>query len=98
MKMFLNFCLIFFVLVVLVRSQEFNMFKNYANEKVKPKSYSKIARRHAMSEYMTKQQLDMAAQRQGKITAQNSFTNKWSGFDKNQGTPVVSRHLRGQLE
>lgn len=73
--------------------------QDYSKAKVKPAQYSRNPKqRHDISEYMTPQQLQMAAQRRGPVTPKNAFDAKWSGFDKNQGSPVIGNRKLKQVD
>lgn len=60
----------------------FNLFKSYANAKVKPRQYAKKLKYHGVEEYLSPQQKMMYSKRYGKDTTDVMFKDTWSGFDK----------------
>jgi hypothetical protein len=76
------------------------MFKDYSKSRQKPPQYAKTKQvHHEISEYLSPRQKSMMKERKGPTTRQNSFSKNWSGYDKNQGRPAVSRRmLRGTDE
>lgn len=63
------------------RLQKFNRFRSYQNAAVRPISYSKVSRPHAVSEYLSPTQKYMVANQKRDIPS-NMYDNSWSGFEK----------------
>ena len=79
----LFFGVVFFSVVLAVRSDEFNAFKSYQNARKKPPQYgSQNRQHHDVKEYLTVNQLRMMKYRYGKDEPDVMFDGKFSGFDK----------------
>jgi len=62
--------------------QKFSNFKSYANAAIKPPQYAKKSVRHAISEYITPNQVYMMQMRNSPVDPNHSFGPNWSGFSK----------------
>mmetsp|Transcript_2330 Transcript_2330/g.3178 ORF Transcript_2330/g.3178 Transcript_2330/m.3178 type:complete len:103 (+) Transcript_2330:84-392(+) len=81
----LLFCSYIYLLMMqnfFVASQTFDIFKSYKDARVRPASYSKNRRQHALREYLDTTQLQMMKKRMGPTSPDDTFTDKWSGIDK----------------
>lgn len=61
---------------------KWDVFKSYANSPNKPPQYAKRNVRHAIREYLTSNQLMMAAKRTGPDNSADMFDANWSGLKK----------------
>lgn len=68
----------------------FNIFKSYGHAKVQPQRYAKKSRYHGIEEYLSPQQKQMKAKRDGKDTTDVMYKDTWSGYDKNIRRNLVS--------
>lgn len=59
-------------------------FKSYQNSPKKPRQYAPRQTKHIISEYLSPNQKFMMQERNGPDDPNHSFTDNWSGFDKNQ--------------
>jgi hypothetical protein len=84
MKMMSNLCLLILLLGCswfVTEAQQFNVFKSYKDAKVKPIQYGKVIKdNHPVTEYLDDKQMKMLRERNGPVTSENVFDNKWSGF------------------
>lgn len=81
----------------LLGAQQFNRFKSYAKERVRPKNYgSKIQRDHDIGEYLTSNQKYMMSKRNGATTADVAFGNDWSGFKETSSRTANSNTANGR--
>lgn len=72
--------LILLILFQIISSQQFNQFKSYRNEKIRPKNYAKVDVPHDIDEYLTENQKYMKKQRL-RPNNKAKFDNNWSGFN-----------------
>mmetsp|Transcript_22416 Transcript_22416/g.24500 ORF Transcript_22416/g.24500 Transcript_22416/m.24500 type:complete len:226 (-) Transcript_22416:3743-4420(-) len=79
--MFVFILILTLVSIPYIQSQKFNIFKSYKDAAIKPDNYGKVIQReHPVTEYLDSKQMKMLRERNGPITPENSFDNKWSGF------------------
>jgi hypothetical protein len=86
----MNFLPVFLLLVTSItivlcqNPDEFNAFKSYRSEKIKPPQYGrKEKRNHPIHEYLSGPQKKMLKHRTGRIAHPDAvFRKDWSGFDK----------------
>jgi hypothetical protein len=74
---------LFFILQTILAQEKFNIFKSYADSKVKPPQYSRVKKhlRHSIDEYLNPVQKKMYKIRHSNDTPNVMFDSKWSGFD-----------------
>lgn len=72
-----------FILQTILTQEKFNMFKSYANSKVKPPQYTREKKylRHSIQEYLDPIQKKMYKLRHSKDKPNTMYNKKWSGFD-----------------
>lgn len=77
-----------FVLHTIFAEEKFNIFKSYANSKVKPPQYSRERKhlRHSIQEYLDPIQKKMYKIRHSKDNDRVVYDSKWSGFDLKSNT------------
>lgn len=81
MMMIVSLLILTLVSIPYIQSQKFNIFKSYKDAAIKPDNYGKVIQReHPVTEYLDSKQMKMLRERNGPMTPENSFDNKWSGF------------------
>lgn len=70
---------------------EFNVFKSYANSKVKPPQYAKNEKRkrHSIDEYLSGKQEMMMKLRKQDNPAGFMFSENWSGFNPEENARIT---------
>lgn len=90
--MFSIFSLLFLLQSILAE-EKFNVFKSYADSKVKPPQYSREKKylRHSIDEYLDPIQKKMYKMRNSPDIPDVMFDSKWSGFDlkANNGNSIL---------
>ncbi len=83
MRLLVALLLLLLASIDLSIAADFNVFKSYANEAVKPPQYSANLKRkrHPINEYLTTRQQTMMTLRKQNAPAGYMFNEKWSGFD-----------------
>lgn len=76
---------IFLLILPVIISQRFNVFKSYKDADVRPKNYGKNTKySHPIGEYLTTIQKEMYNKRYTKDKDNEMFSNNWSGFRKDK--------------
>lgn len=77
-----------------VQAGQFNIFKNYANAKVRPIQYARVSRKHAIGEYLDITQKKMMKYRNGRDSTNLMFTDRnWNGNIKDNTNTGETRRL-----
>ena len=73
---------------------QFNIFKSYANAKVRPVQYARVNRKHAIGEYLDSTQKKMMKYRNGPDSPNLMWTDKgWNGNKKDNTNMGETRRL-----
>lgn len=76
------------------QQDQFNIFKNYANSRVKPIQYARVGRKHAIGEYLDSTQKKMLRYRKGRDSPNLMFTDKgWNGNIRDNTNKGETRRL-----
>ena len=72
-----------FILQTILAQENFNIFKSYADSKIKPPQYSREKKRlrHSIQEYLDPVQKKMYKLRHSPDTSDTMFDSKWTGFN-----------------
>jgi hypothetical protein len=77
---------------------QFNIFKSYANAKVKPIQYAGVSRKHAIGEYLDITQKKMMRYRKGRDAPNLMFNEKWNGNIRDNTNKGETRRLTKIVE
>ena len=90
----LLFSLLAAPLLAQTQQGQFNIFKNYANAKVRPIQYARVSRKHAIGEYLDVTQKKMMRYRKGRDSPNLMFTDKgWNGNIRDNTNKGETRRL-----
>ncbi len=76
---------VFAIIFWCANSENFNTFKSYKDATIKPPQYGNIRKRPpSITEYLTKEQIQMVKIRNGPTDKTHSFNENWSGLRADQ--------------